>query len=81
MSVTGFQEDLFAEWQGKKFFIAHHSLYDGDGYLVILSDYIFWVQHHQELLDWCDVYGGVVTGMTVMFDCQQNLTAFVLRWA
>lgn len=81
MSVTGIQEDLFAEWQGKKFFIAHKSLYDGDGYLVVLTDLVYWGQYHQDLLDWCDVNGGSVNGSTVLLQTNEEVTAFVLRWA
>jgi hypothetical protein len=80
MSVVGVQEDMFDDWQDKKFIVADRYLNPGPGYLVVLTDFPYWDQHFQVLLSWCEVNGGLVQGMTVRFDTTQELTAFTLRW-
>jgi len=47
----------------------------------ILSDYIFWAEHEQELDAWCKKNLCVRQGMTVTALNEYGRTLFLLRWA
>ena len=59
---------------------SHNFAYQSMG-LVILSDYTFWMSHYDELQEWCNVNGGIVEGMTVMFPDEKSLLCFLVRWS
>jgi hypothetical protein len=72
--------DVFEEWKRNRFVIVDPVLVDDKERLIILTDYIFWADHTDELLDWCEKYGANNQGMTVLFPDEQTLTTFVLKW-
>lgn len=73
--------DIFAHWKNTRFVIADFELLGADDLLVVLTDYKFWANNIDELLDWSEQYGARVKGMTVEFDNKEQLTMFCLRWA
>ena len=66
--------------QGKRFMIAPKYLGFGPN-LVVLSDYNFWGEHYEELIEWCKEHSGVVEGMTVNFSSADDVMLFALRWS
>lgn len=73
--------DIFANWKNKKFVVADYDLISEPDIVVILTDIEFWAQHVDELITWCEQNGGVIKGMTVGFDTNEQLMLFALRWA
>lgn len=47
---------------------------------VILSDYVYWTEHEQELDDFCTHYGCVQQGLVIEFPTERVLTLFMLRY-
>lgn len=47
---------------------------------VILSDYVYWTEHEQELEDFCTQYNCVQQGLLVEFPTEHALTLFMLRY-
>lgn len=74
-------EDIFAEWKKRRFVLASQELHDDQGRLIILTDFAYWVDHLQELMEWCRENGGEINGSTVLFRNDEEVTAFVLRWS
>lgn len=74
-------EDIFAEWKQRRFVLADKSLHEDEGQLIILTDFQFWAEHIEQLLEWCRENGGEVNGSTVLFRNDEEVTAFVLRWS
>ena len=79
---TNLNEEL---GQGQRFKLVPTCLVSNLAYqsmdLVILSDYTFWMSHYDELQEWCNVNGGIVEGMTVMFPVEKSLLYFILKWS
>lgn len=73
--------DIFEEWRRRRFVLAGQDLHDELGHLIILTDFVFWAGHIDELVDWCQSNGGEINGSTVLFQQEQEVTAFVLRWS
>lgn len=73
-------EDIFAEWKRNRFILANSVLNDREGLLVILTDFVFWASHIEELMEWCRIYGGEINGSTVYFSDQDQYLLFCLRW-
>jgi hypothetical protein len=74
-------EDVLKSWKENRFIIAGPDLLDNE-YLVILTDIAYWSENADELRDWCEQTPGATSaGMTVIFDNQQTLTLFLLRWS
>jgi hypothetical protein len=52
---------------------------------VLLIDYVYWDEHITELEEWCDatLANGKesITGMSLEFSTNQEVTFFVLRWS
>lgn len=71
--------DIFESWKQNRFIIAPAELVDREQ-LVILTDYTYWADHTDELVDWCENNGAVSQGMTVVFPDSETLMLFVLRW-
>lgn len=72
--------DIFAHWKENHFVIAPDVLVDNEK-LVILTDYNYWADRTDELIQWCNDNGAVSQGMTVVFPDAETLMLFVLRWA
>lgn len=53
--------------------------HDG-AYMIILSDYNFWVTHWDELFEWCIEYDAKVDGSVVEFTDDESYILFKLRW-
>ena len=79
---TNLNEEL---GQGRRFIVAPNylvpNIFSANHNMVILSDYTFWTLHYDELQEWCNVNGGTLEGMTVMFPDEQSLLCFLVRWA
>lgn len=76
--------DLFQNWKENKFIIAPSFTYDqteGCNRLVILTDFSFWADEVDNLIEWCNQYGCSHKGMTVEIPNEDLLTAFCLRWS
>jgi hypothetical protein len=77
--MSDISEDIFHDWKESRFIIAPEDLVDKEK-LVILTDYNYWADHTDELLNWCKEYGAVTQGMTVVLPDEKTLMAFALRW-
>lgn len=73
--------DILAHWKTNRFVLADFELLGSPDLLVVLTDIKFWTKHADELLDWCDLYGARLAGMTVEFNTKEQLTMFYLRWS
>ena len=74
-------DDVFADWRGRRFVVADRELHDNAGHLIVLTDYVYWADHVQQLDEWCQHNDANMKGMTVNLPTEQALTAFVLRWS
>jgi len=72
--------DIFENWKNQRFIIAPEDLVDKEK-LVILTDYHYWGNCTDELVEWCEANGAITQGMTVVFPDSETLMLFVLRWA
>ena len=73
--------DIFQSWKERRFIIASPDIVDGER-IVVLTDVAFWTEHINDLIEWCsDTPGTTNEGMTVIFDSDEALTMFVLRWS
>ena len=52
----------------------------GVPFIVILSDFMYWTDHSEELRAWCDKNNASIVGTTVNIYDEPTLTAFCLRW-
>lgn len=73
--------DVFEEWKKNRFIIAPRELVDSGTILVVLADYKYWVEHLAELNKWCRLHNAEVQGMTIVFNSDADLSAFILRWS
>ena len=72
--------DIFQSWKENKFIIASTDITDGER-VVVLTDIKFWTDQYDELIEWCqDTPGTTISGMVVVFDNEQALTMFTLKW-
>jgi hypothetical protein len=71
--------DILAGWRDKRFVVLEYSLFGK--WSVVLSDYIFWTQENDTLVEWCTDNGADMSGMVVEFPDEQTLLLFVLRWS
>lgn len=53
----------------------------GVPFIVILSDFMFWTDHAEELQTWCDNNNASIVGTTLNIHDEKTLTAFCLRWS
>ena len=53
----------------------------GVPFIVVLSDFMYWTDHSEELQAWCDQNNASIAGVTVNIYDEPTLTAFCLRWA
>jgi hypothetical protein len=73
--------DIFQSWKDRRFIIAAPDIVDNER-IVVLTDVAFWTEHINDLIEWCnDTPGTTNEGMTVVFDTDEALTMFVLRWS
>lgn len=73
-------DDIFHSWKENRFIIAPEAIVDKEK-LVILTDYKYWADCTDELIEWCKSNGAVTQGMTVVFPDEETLMLFVLRWS
>ncbi len=66
--------------KGHRFIVAPDNLGYGP-HMVILSDFHYWSESYEELVEWCKHNNGQISGMTVDFDCESDLMMFILRWS
>lgn len=78
-------EDIFHSWKNQRFVVVENylveDLLDNSNFLVMLTDAGFWADNYDKLSDWCKLNGGHLQGMTVLFDTDDQLTMFTLRWS
>lgn len=79
-SAKRISDDILADWRGKKFVLADPALHDGQGHLIVLVDFGFWVENYGDLERWCCDNNCEIQGMTVILPTDQSLTSFLLRW-
>lgn len=73
--------DIFQSWKERKFIVAAADITDGER-IVVMTDIAFWLENIDDLTEWCNNTPGAKTeGMTVLFDTDEALTMFVLRWS
>jgi hypothetical protein len=75
--------DILTDWKTQRFVVIDYPTCDNDvARTAILTDINFWVEHIDQLDQWCkDNVGAQRTGMTVGFDTPESLLLFTLRWA
>ena len=75
--------DILAHWKTSRFVIApDYIVADLDTlHLIVLSDFGFWSEHVDQLLEWCQTHGAKISGMTVEIPTDELLSMFVLRWS
>lgn len=75
-------DDIMAEFKRNRFVIAPgHMLENPVEHVVILSDFTYWNDHYDELIQWCEQHGGVIKGMGLTLPDSHTLTLFTLRWS
>ncbi len=69
--------------QGKRFIVAADYLLSPPDYIkiAILSDFNYWADHYEELQEWATYNCATVTGSTITFEHDKDVTAFILRWS
>jgi hypothetical protein len=72
--------DLFQGWKQDRFIIADDEYVVDGAHLVVLSDYRYWANHIDELVDWCKHNNAEIQGMTVVFKDKDSLLTFALKW-
>jgi hypothetical protein len=75
--------DILADWKTQRFVVIDYpTVWDNDvARTAILTDIDFWVEHIDQLDQWCkDNSGAQRTGMTVTLDTPEALLLFTLRW-
>lgn len=65
----------------KERFIVVTDVLTDDAKIIILSDYMFWSEHYDELNQWCQETNSAAVGITVTVPDAPTLTAFCLRWS
>jgi len=74
--------DIMAEYKRNRFVVAPNYLLDStDQHLIILSDFQYWNEHYDELVNWCKLHGGVIAGMGLTLPDAHSVTLFSLRWS
>jgi hypothetical protein len=69
------------DWKDRRFVVADRAL-GFEGIVVVLTDYRYWDNHVDELIEWCRATPGITNeGMTVICQDKQSLTLFLLRWS
>ena len=71
--------DIFEAWKKEKFILVPQELLDDNETLVVLTDYMYWVKHEEELQQWCKQYNINIEGMCIVFPNPQTLTLFTLK--
>ncbi len=73
-------DDILADWKTERFIIADQTQHGYDDIIIVLCDIKYWNDHYNQLAEWCLLYGGRVSGMTVELDTHEQLSLFCLRW-
>jgi hypothetical protein len=73
--------DIMQDWKDRRFVVADRALGFEDT-VVVLTDYQYWANHVDELIEWCRATPGITNeGMTVICRDERSLTLFLLRWS
>lgn len=48
--------------------------------IILLSDLHFWMYHIHELDLWCEVNGCSRSGTAILYNTQEDLTMFAIKW-
>lgn len=72
--------NILADWVGRKFVIADN-LYNDSQYVVVLTDFKYWISVSDELLLWCEKNNCTKQYVTVNIPDEKTLTLFYLRWS
>jgi hypothetical protein len=81
--------EIFPEWKIHKFVMINtmdsgSQLYNTDAsysHMVILVDYVYWIENLDKLEEWCKSHNCVQRGMTVQIPNEETATIFMLRWS
>lgn len=74
-------KDILEAWKKEKFILVPRDLLDGDETLVVLTNYMYWAEHEEELRTWCKQHNTNFEGMCIVFPDPQTLTLFTLKWS
>ena len=73
--------DIFHHWKENLFVhISKDLIDDADGIMILLTDVTYWVDHTDELVEWCKEYNSEISGLTITFPSEKELSMFCLRW-
>lgn len=81
MSDSNLDSDVFRTWKSSRFIAIDSALVDTLSIVILLTDLEFWSNNINDLLEWCNINGGRVKGMTVEFDDEKHFVLFLLRWS
>lgn len=73
--------DIMADFKDKLFTIVDNDWDDRFEYLAVLVDMAYWNREFNNLIEWSDINGCEVLGMTVNIPDGQRAMLFNLRWA
>ena len=74
-------DDILADWKNSRWIVASGWNHDEDKIIVVLTDFEYWAEHAEEMLEWCRNNGAVSKGMTIDLENEDMLTLFTLRWS
>ena len=72
--------DILKEWKDSRFVIPDVEITAGVT-CAVLTDISFWVNHADELVEWCQDRNCKHTGMVVEFLDEVTMVEFLLRWS
>jgi len=72
--------DILADWKKNRFILPDCDITNGVK-CAVLTDVAFWVEHLDELTEWCRYRNCTQTGMVVEFFDEVSMVEFVLRWS
>lgn len=77
--------DDLTSYRNKRFVVApsyiSRDLLTVYGHIVVLTDFQYWHDKSDELLEWCKETGSELKGVTVDIPNDETLTLFCLRWS
>jgi hypothetical protein len=80
--MTDVVQDLMQSWKENRFVVAGPELTTDGNHLVVLTNFQYWNDHADELTEWCrNTPNTKNEGMTVVFNNEQALMMFILRWS
>lgn len=81
-SRCNLSEDILEDWKRNRFILASKDLTETENHLIVLTDLAYWVEHADDLVEWCEKNPKAQTqGMTVEIKDDKTLTHFILKWS